>query len=620
MAAQRKTKEPSWPIGSLLSQLQPEPGWEIEKAVISTYSADLRVVGAVLLALCGTSTDPELANKVRFAQTLRRLTDRVAFVVQRGRIHRPSSLHAIAGLLDRFVFEADCDEGARQNGRSWHAKFIVMRWRNPETKARSWRLWIGSRNLTRDLSRDVGMALVEGDHALPESSMREMVAATKRLQAWLPHRVKAFTSRDLSELAKTTWQLPTGVSDISFRWIDGTNRFPVYEPSAKRVIAISPFVDKGAITWSQKWAAKGVRPTIVAPLSELAREIPSDSSLLTATELFVQPSCIEEGLSIESQSSAENAKDESEGGDDQELDRSEEASAIHAKIVYVQQRDATELWIGSPNLTRRGWSRNFELAVNLKSRSSRDPWRSELESIVQKSQLYRPAAVPQTVQALDRDEIERVRKWLSAKLAPIQVRENGIVTVRASAAPDLRQLKLVVGSPWSKVHTKPWPDGATVVELGPLDLAECSDLLFFTLSLNAAESSWLMRAPFEPALDQERDRQSLSVYLGPEGLLNLLRAEIDSRAAITGPPWDEPGPPDRSTSNQTLRLGLGPTLEGLLKHYIAAPDQFAALARTVAFFEAEAVKWTPQQQAIEELVQFRELWQQVGLYLSQKGR
>src|SRR5204862_2011493 len=144
---------------------------------------------AALLSFAGNANEPELGSRVQLIQAFRKLRGRVAFVVQRGRIHWPRNLPKIAGLLDRFLFAADCDE----RHRSWHPKFALMRWRRPEDGAIAWRAWLGSRNLTRDLARDAGLLLVQATDPASGHALLGLARAAKGLQNYLPSRASRYS-------------------------------------------------------------------------------------------------------------------------------------------------------------------------------------------------------------------------------------------------------------------------------------------------------------------------------------------------------------------------------------------------------------------------------------------
>src|SRR3546814_2969972 len=61
----------------------------------------------------------------------------------------------VAAGLDQFVREVDIDEATG----SWHPKAALIKLRAGDGTA-TWRLWIGSRNLTECVNRDIGLLLV----------------------------------------------------------------------------------------------------------------------------------------------------------------------------------------------------------------------------------------------------------------------------------------------------------------------------------------------------------------------------------------------------------------------------------------------------------------------------
>src|SRR3546814_6644710 len=61
----------------------------------------------------------------------------------------------VAAVLDQFVREVDIDEATG----SWHPKAALIKLRAGDGTA-TWRLWIGSRNLTECVNRDIGLLLV----------------------------------------------------------------------------------------------------------------------------------------------------------------------------------------------------------------------------------------------------------------------------------------------------------------------------------------------------------------------------------------------------------------------------------------------------------------------------
>ena len=156
-----------FPGQAYLDQLRPERGWSVRVALLTAYSADPIAIGATLLALTGRNNEAGSGNAADFAESVERMRNRLRVIVQRGRLQRPATLPRIAGVLDQFVIEQDYDE----NRQSWHPKLALVGYESPSNE-RSWRLWIGSRNLTH--SRDLDLGLVIDGEARRRKGARQL--------------------------------------------------------------------------------------------------------------------------------------------------------------------------------------------------------------------------------------------------------------------------------------------------------------------------------------------------------------------------------------------------------------------------------------------------------------
>ena len=164
-----QTSQPThlWHL-SLLEHLRPSPGWRTDYAVLSTYSAHTSVIAAVLLALGGQDDDTGSGTKIALARTLTQLRGKVHFLLQSGRLTLPGNPSPIVSLFDRFILQVPWDEGSKglYLGKSWHAKFSLIRQvpESADVKSERWIFMLGSRNLTLDMSWDIGLVLNAGDH------------------------------------------------------------------------------------------------------------------------------------------------------------------------------------------------------------------------------------------------------------------------------------------------------------------------------------------------------------------------------------------------------------------------------------------------------------------------
>jgi hypothetical protein len=150
-------KPEAWPAFSFTDVLRPSEGWNVEHAILATYSADLVVVATALLALTGCDLDyRRTGSRVELVKAIEALRGRVRILAQANRIAIPRKARSILKLMDNFLGVVSTDESTS----SWHPKIALVRYHRVEDPAdRQWRVWIGSRNLTHALNWDAGMVL-----------------------------------------------------------------------------------------------------------------------------------------------------------------------------------------------------------------------------------------------------------------------------------------------------------------------------------------------------------------------------------------------------------------------------------------------------------------------------
>ena len=173
-------------------------------AILSTYSVDLVVIVTALLALTGYDLDSgRVGGRVELVKAIEALRGKVRVLAQVGRVPVPSAFRPILKLLDKFLRTVDTDE----NSCSWHPKVSLVRYQNIEdANDRQWRIWIGSRNLTRALNWESGLFLTsQSDGKGQRIEGLAAIGAELAVRAKLP----GLSSKDIrTELADLTWECP----------------------------------------------------------------------------------------------------------------------------------------------------------------------------------------------------------------------------------------------------------------------------------------------------------------------------------------------------------------------------------------------------------------------------
>lgn len=251
--------------------LRPGAGEEVELALLATYSADLPSIGATLLALAGKDSDEARGSPSDFAESVERLRGKVRIVVQRGRVAVTRRTPRVAAVLDQFVREVDFDE-ARQ---SWHPKAALIRLRSVDGRT-SWRLWIGSRNLTQCVNRDTGLLLVSAEKAAAPIRGVEVLARALAEKAGLRGHLPAPLA---SAVLRIAWRAPAGVRVERLHWLPGDGQQSLPDVAgADEIVIVSPFVDQRFLARQTSDRKKQGRYVLLTTIREIERIGPTLAS------------------------------------------------------------------------------------------------------------------------------------------------------------------------------------------------------------------------------------------------------------------------------------------------------------------------------------------------------
>lgn len=609
---------------AILDALAPQQGWETDVALFSSYSVDLVAVAAIIEALAGEGGDHERMRKASLARACERMRDRFRVVCQAGRVAVPSSGASTLVIADRWIREVRHDG----NQRSWHAKLALVRYRsmdvsNSETE---WRLWIGSRNLTRDTSWDSALIALgkysELTNSIDKSIARAgaVLADKAALAEWSPSKVE-------DELERLHWSWPEDIQDIvSFAmWPDAqpATGFPEPPSGLSHLVAVSPFVNGTIAKKLSKWG-KAVNRQLLTTHSTLSDLATQKAKPLTGFSSLHQ---------LEIPASAEDA-DQDETGDDQMV---EVHRGLHAKLLWTRSRPGDELWLGSANLTERAWDgSNTEVVVHVRvvplvgngligglvnglatevthntlttDKPAKDPAEQSLDYLHNRIAACLDAR-------LERDEDTGILRC-NTNVAPLRVTDNAELSIR-----------LLGQTGWVS-----WPPKLTSVELPATSLHCQSELLELELRLIECPDlavSWIARAVMNPPINVTRDRAVLARLMGPRAFLVWLRTLLGE---ITGEVEDDTWPERKNDQvRQPLRLSRNgptmarssPTLEYVLRAWMRNPttvlqvdqalDTWASEIRAGVTEDADPV----DRKAIQELDRFETTWKVIreGLHL-----
>jgi hypothetical protein len=434
------------PQQSLLDWLRPDMGRQTDVALVSTYSADPGVLASLLLSLAGFEDDAtdqgSRATRVKFAKSVLQMKGKVAIAMQADRLFSSHKTGRPIALLDRFIKEIPWDEDPK-GGKSWHPKCAAVRYSNGSAAPGKWRFWLGSRNLTRDTSWDLGLSL-EGYEAEADAqngttipsiagAVRKLAEETKQLDLW---------KGQIKRLTKVYWEVPRGlaVEEIRLLLPNEQNRdFPSCPSDVRRLIAVAPFMD---VTTSKRIGAWGddADRILVSSDTELDRIAKGKENFFKSRGFAAVKSLLR--VDDEGEPASDDVE-EDDGG-------LQKYRGLHAKFVWVEHSQATTMWLGSPNLTERAWKKNAEIyaCIKIESRGSAKAAAAAREGVESFLSMATPYVVsPQNQVAGEEELLDVARTEVAARLMTAHQRLSGdwtSVAVEAEAPPHPGRHKIVL--------------------------------------------------------------------------------------------------------------------------------------------------------------------------------
>ncbi|WP_333983506.1 phospholipase D family protein [Burkholderia gladioli] len=594
----------NWPALSFLEGLRPGPDENVELALLASYSADLGSIGATLLALAGKDTDAGRGSPSDFVDAVERLRGKVRIIVQRGRLAKMRRTPRIAAVLDQFVREVDFDEATH----SWHPKAALVRTRDANGKA-GWRFWIGSRNLTENVNRDIGLLLLSGEKGGTSIPGAEEVACALAERAAL----KGVRPASLgAAVAKVAWRAPAGVRVERLRWSEGSGdmRVPVPSEGTDEVVVVSPFIDKTFLARQAPPGSKPTRRVLLTTMREIERIGPSlaafdDLLALDAPDYPVGDPEPDAEISVAA-SNRDPVSDEEE-----ELGR-----GLHAKLLFMRSGQKRRLWLGSANATMRAWSgRNAEVTAELVVTESVE---RGLKALLGSARLVEAPLVEHTsdAAALEEEALERARAQVAARwAAQIGFDDEGARLAHRSDLhpggphPDEPDIVLDVGTLYGELVS--WPCGQTTVPLGPIPPAERSEFVRLRVSRAGRGLSWLQRAPVDPPFGEDRDHAAFVRFLGARGFLLWLAGLLAEDGREGDGDWTNDEPRNRADPGMNAARDASlPTLEEMLAAWARDPERFREIERRVSQYLPAVLEEAKQEgsQTADMLRRFGDLW------------
>lgn len=391
----------------LLDALRPPLGYELDRAVGTTYSLDLT---ALLLApLAFAFFDWEIAegeaepNPLALLESVRTYSEKLTLFCQAGQIAWPAEYRHLLSYLEGSV----CEVMAPMPGRVFHPKVWALRFTSRTDDEPRFRLLCLSRNLTFDRSWDTILRLDGSlnDTADQGSRLATFVAALPSLAVQPLPRARTETIESFSEeLRRVRFDPPPGFDELAF-WPLGLDDSWPFGGRIDRLFVASPFLSGDLL----RGLAPQARDRIL-----LSRPESLDALGGSTLSGFAQLLVLDDGADGPDAGEASPALP-----DERVAERPDRVlRGLHAKVYVADAGWKARVWTGSANATHAAFNGNVEFLVELLGYKSQCGVDAAVGDDAQLRRLLRTHIPPEApIESTAEEELERRLQRVQQTLA-----------------------------------------------------------------------------------------------------------------------------------------------------------------------------------------------------------
>lgn len=596
----------------LLEQLRPPAGYELSRAIATTYTLDLAALLSAPLAFTYFNYHDEEGEPTRdpvaLLEALRRHAEKITIFCQAGEIAVPKPDLTLLSYVEGSVVQVRAPRGGIFHPKLWLLRFTA------ESGPTWYRLLCLSRNLTFDRAWDTCLCL-EGeltDRQLGFGRNRPLGDFIATLPDLAPTGVAPQLQKEIrsigQEVRGVRFEEPWPFKDIRFHplGMDGSAEWPF--PRGARSLVASPFLTEQTV--ERLGVEQGLEVLVSRP--ESLESLPE--KLVPEDKTFVLSS----GARMDAQVAGEE-----EGDADEPENPDTELTGIHAKIYLIEENKNSHLFVGSANATTAAFRHNVEFLVELIG----GRWKCGIETLLGSEDDTRQDSLRSLLQPWERPEVieepDKTRLKLERELERLA---SDIASARLSArvkkADDEHydmELRGRLPRMAADVDVWVWPAtlgsghaqtahqrGPAIARLQAVSFQALTGFWAFKLTLEReqreVERRFVIAVPLRGAPSDRRERLLRSLLSDPAQVLRLLLLLLSDEAPdvtqLVGNRDDNEG----SAWSQFSGWEEPALLESLLQALSREPRRVDEVARLV-----RDLSKTPEGQALLP-AQFEDIW------------
>ncbi len=352
-------------LRTLLDALRPPAGYQLDRAVGTTFSLDLYALLTAPLAFAlfdAESSEDDGAQSVSaLLEAIRRYSDRIDVFCQAGMIALPAKYRPIVAHVESAVHEVV----PRRAQRVFHPKVWALRFVPDADEPAVFRVLVLSRNLTFDSSRDTILLLdgAPGSGAALRERNEPLARFVRELPRLAIHAVEKDRRAQIESLAdeplRVDFAPPAGFEELRF-WPLGIGRSPSWpfpERPADSKVVVSPFLSAPLLR------RLGRSGTLVSRADSLDA-IPADDITAFGESYVLSDPNTTEQTEVAARPATDEAVAEAPGA-------GTGLRGLHAKLFVFDAGWNAHVFTGSANATSAAFAGNVEFLVELVGRRKR---------------------------------------------------------------------------------------------------------------------------------------------------------------------------------------------------------------------------------------------------------
>lgn len=359
--------------------LTPPYGYELEKAITTTYSLDVAALVSCMIPLAFSAdvSNKLFKNKVSTFTALRNLSKKMIVFCDPGQIKELKGLNKdFAILLENMIIPVNLPKDKNGDYPAFHPKMWLLQFVDEEGNHK-YRFITLSRNISYDRCYDVTIAMDSSDNHQKTRRTKPIIEFLEYLENQINTKEysrlniqKGLVERLRNELIDE--RICFSLADYRYE-DDDFDIYPLFDEAHRKVLkndlfrtkksdekakyddmfVMSPFLTEGILNEIKGSVKKDKKIKLITRQTALND---LDSGLNKYYDVYVLNDAIVLGTEFSQDDTDEALEDE---------DKTDELHDIHAKMYLAQQQKHSDLYLGSVNATASAFNRNIELMVRI---------------------------------------------------------------------------------------------------------------------------------------------------------------------------------------------------------------------------------------------------------------